>query len=64
MFEKRPVLQQVERDGEIYSSLGKASYIFGVTRRTIKQRCLSEKYPSWKLLNTIDQGETLKNENK
>lgn len=60
MFGKRPVLQKIEIDGVVYNSLGEAAIKFDLTRRTIKQRCLSEKYPKWILLETVDQGLRLK----
>lgn len=55
MFGKFPYLQSVEIDGVIYESLGAAAKVLGVTRATIKGRCKSDKYPTWRLLNVTKQ---------
>jgi group I intron endonuclease len=55
MFGKTPHLQSVEIDNEQYDSLGAASRAIGVSRATVRNRCLSNLYPTWRLLGVTKQ---------
>lgn len=57
MYGKYPTCQLVEIDGIEYNSLGEAARAHDVTRATIKNRCKSELYPTWRLLGVKQQTE-------
>lgn len=54
-YGKYPHCQLVEIDGTVYNSLGEAATKYNTTRRTVRNRCMSDRYPTWKLLHTEKQ---------
>lgn len=55
MFGKTPHLVSVEVDGIQYDSLGLASKALVVSRATVRNRCNSDKYPTWRIIGVTKQ---------